>query len=547
MRIPNHFVFLVQFLLGLLFPPCTSATGKPFLVSATRKATNSHVPETVARIALDYQRHQYSSTLTDSGACAHPWSPLADQPISSSPRSAAAIGHGGTLAMRIPNHFVFLVQGPPTTRNHQYRRLRKKTRRLGSRLLIAAALGPRNRAREGAMLGTEQHHDRAAAVVPSPGLNMEHGFLRKIEENQIQRHYQFKEDVMRRTETAKLARRVGLPNKSPKPTIEIYRPPGVRVSDLPQSSEDMALSPTDNGSHHHHHHHHQTVLMNGTNGTEAPSQPQPAAPRAVHFQVPLSSLPSSTKEVVGKSSLRRSKSFSHEEPANACFPAEYQSLVKKAMHDPNTLSSHQLMELVRAICQRATEGIQNAEPSAQLCLSIIAKERGETFLESMLSACRELFNERDQLLRPLDATMVVPRRWTAYVCFLAELLLGLRGRISTSCPTGGRGTASRTLCLVMLLCDCCHIILRPPSLGNPAEMECLRSVLTIAGRAVERDAPQRMAILVGRLREAFVQPGLSAQTRKTLLELLELHASGWQLNLAQQLYYFPYTSLEHRK
>lgn len=352
---------------------------------------------------------------------------------------------------------------------------------------------------------------------------------------------------MRRTETAKLARRVGLPNKSPKPTIEIYRPPGVRVSDLPQSSEDMALSPTDNGSHHHHHHHHQTVLMNGTNGTEAPSQPQPAAPRAVHFQVPLSSLPSSTKEVVGKSSLRRSKSFSHEEPANACFPAEYQSLVKKAMHDPNTLSSHQLMELVRAICQRATEGIQNAEPSAQLCLSIIAKERGETFLESMLSACREWFNERDQLLRPLDATMVVPRRWTAYVCFLAELLLGLRGRISTSCPTGGRGTASRTLCLVMLLCDCCHIILRPPSLGNPAEMECLRSVLTIAGRAVERDAPQRMAILVGRLREAFVQPGLSAQTRKTLLELLELHASGWQLNLAQQLYYFPYTSLEHRK
>ncbi|KAH9364990.1 hypothetical protein HPB48_015319 [Haemaphysalis longicornis] len=77
-------------------------------------------------------------------------------------------------------------------------------------------------------------------------------------------------------------------------------------------------------------------------------------------------------------------------------------------------------------------------------------------------------------------------------------------------------------------------------------MECLRSVLTIAGRAVERDAPQRMATLVGRLRQAFVQPGLSAQARKTLLELIELHASGWQLNLAQQLYYFPYTSLEHR-
>lgn len=409
------------------------------------------------------------------------------------------------------------------------------------------------------MLGTEQRHDSAAAVVPSPGLNMEHGFLRKIEENQIQRHYQLKEDAMKRTETAKLARRVGLPNKSTKPTIEIYRPPGVRVSDLPQLSEDVAPTPPPSNSHHHHHHHHhhQSALMNGTNGVGAPPQ-QAVMPRAVHFQVPpvvLSSMPSSTKDppVVGKSSLRRSKSFSHDEPApaNASFPAEYQGLVKKAQHDPNALSTHQLMELVRAVCQRATEGIQFAEPAAQLCLSIIAKERGETFLESLLSACREWFNERDQLLRPLDASTAVPRRWTAYVCFLAELLLGLRGR-SGGGSTAGRGataapTASRTLCLVMLLCDCCHIILRPPSLGNAAEMECLRSVLTIAGKAVERDAPQRMATLVGRLREAFVQPGLSAQARKTLLELIELHASGWQLNLAQQLYYFPYTSLEHRK
>lgn len=416
------------------------------------------------------------------------------------------------------------------------------------------------------MLSAERSQE---AAVPSPGLNMEHGFLRKIEENQIQRHYQFKEDAMKRTETAKLARRVGLPNKSTKPTIEIYRPPGVRVSDLPQSSEDVAPSNSHHQQHHqhhqhHHHHHHQAALMNGTNGVAVPQQPMTA--RAVHFQVPPVVLSSKDSPVVvGKSSLRRSKSFSHDEtaPSNATFPAEYQSLIKKALHDPNALSSHQLMELVRTICQRATEGIQNAEPMAQLCLSIIAKERGETFLESLLSACREWFNERDQLLRPLEASSAVPRRWTAYVCFLAELLLGLRGRsAATASPApgtmaagrtvagGGGGaapTASRTLCLVMLLCDCCHIILRPPSLGNPGEMECLRSVLTIAGRAVERDAPQRMATLVGRLRQAFVQPGLSAQARKTLLELIELHASGWQLNLAQQLYYFPYTSLEHRK
>lgn len=394
------------------------------------------------------------------------------------------------------------------------------------------------------MLSAEHHE----APVPSPGLNMEHGFLRKIEANQIHRHYQIKEDAIKRNETAKLARRVGMPNKSTKPTIEIYRPPGVRVSDMPQHVEVEHVQ-------HHHYHQQGGPLLNGANGV---GTPQPSVNKAVHFQVPPVASSNGVKEpqgpVMGKSSLRRSKSFSHDEPAPSAlertsFPAEYQALLKRALHDPNALSSHQLMELVRAICSKATEGIQDAEPAAQLCLSIIEKERGETFLESLLSACREWFNERDKLLRPEVQLQggASPRRWTAYVCFLAELLLGLRGRNGGGVAgTGGR-TASRTLCLLMLLCDCCHIILRPPSLCNPTEMECLRSVLTIAGKAVQRDAPQRMAALVSHMREAFVQQCLSAHGRKVLLELLELHASGWQLNLPQRLYYFPYTSLEHRK
>ncbi|KAK8772238.1 MIF4G domain-containing protein-like [Amblyomma americanum] len=74
-----------------------------------------------------------------------------------------------------------------------------------------------------------------------------------------------------------------------------------------------------------------------------------------------------------------------------------------------------------------------------------------------------------------------------------------------------------------------------------SQMECLRSVLTIAGEGIERCAPQRMETLVQRLREAFLLPDLSAQARKTLLEVIELRASGWQFNLAQELYHFPYT------
>ncbi|XP_064477918.1 MIF4G domain-containing protein-like isoform X2 [Ornithodoros turicata] len=364
---------------------------------------------------------------------------------------------------------------------------------------------------------------------PSPGLNMEHGFVRRIEENQMNRHYQMKEDALRRSETAKLARRVGMPNKSTKPTIEIYRPPGrsrTTVSDG-RSLDTCASAGV-------------RVNSEACNGIPPYCQEEEEAPRTVHFQVPPAV---GIKEP--RSALRRSKSFSHDEVAplerGVAFAPGCQELLKKALNDPNTMSSQQLMELVRAICTRATEGIQYAEPSAQLCLSIIEKERGETFVVSLVHACREWFNERDALLRGETATSI-PRRWTAYVTFLAELFLGLRKRLPPSGET--YRPASRTLTLVMLLYDCCHIILKPPSLYNAAEMECLRSVLTISGKLLERESGQRMLMLVSAMRNAFLLPTLAAQIRKTLLELIELHASGWQFSLPQRAYHFPYTSIE---
>lgn len=397
---------------------------------------------------------------------------------------------------------------------------------------------------------------------PSPGLNMEHGFVRKIEENQISRHYQMKEEALRRRETAKLARRVGMPNKSTKPTIEIYRPPGVRVN-----SEGPC--PSSGG--------HPVAHGGGSEGLASRCRDSPPGPReddsvadgnprAVHFQVPPVAMaipvtavgskePSHLGGTTGKSALRRSKSFSHDEAGTERGPPwtpGCQELLKKALDDPNALRPQQLMELVRAICTRATEGVQYAEPSARLCLTIVEKERGDTFAASLVHACREWFNERDVLLRgepPTSPTSSAPRRWTAYVTFLAELYLGLRRR---SPPLHSSGEprrphpASRTQTLVMLLYDCCQIILRPPSLYNAAEMECLRSVLTVCGKPLEQDSGQRMETLTAAVRDAFLLPTVAAQARKTLLELVELRAGAWQFTLPQRAYHFPYTSIERK-
>ncbi|XP_022691525.1 hornerin-like isoform X3 [Varroa jacobsoni] len=210
-------------------------------------------------------------------------------------------------------------------------------------------------------------------------------------------------------------------------------------------------------------------------------------------------------------------------------------LVKKALNDPNLLNIMQIMEVVRTICSKATEGIQHAGPSAQLCLSIIEKEKGDTFLESLLNSCREWYTERDKLLRSPQEGSAVSKRWTAYVTFVAELYYRLRPQ---------RLITPRAVTLCTLLYDCLELLLKPASLKNPTELECLRTVLSVVGKQIDTDAPLRMNNLVVQMRESFLGP-ISAnnqQMRKSILEMIELRASSWTFDLQQSMYYFPYTN-----
>ncbi|XP_013781827.1 MIF4G domain-containing protein-like [Limulus polyphemus] len=399
----------------------------------------------------------------------------------------------------------------------------------------------------------------------SSSLNMNQHFLHKFQHSQSVRQ-QNKEDGTRRQDGGKQTRKVAFPSKF-KPSMEIYRPPGVRVAgDMTSFMKQIPASVT-NG------HYIQNDIINTTNMaplSESLSQKTNIGSPKVHFQC------SPTKFSGHRSStLKRSKSFGGAEVMEMAaagfdrdgYPIEYQGLVKKALQDPNSLSSRQLMEVVRVLCNKAVQSIQHAEPAAQMCFTIIEKDNSETFLESLLNSCREWYNERDKLLRSpltschggLDGTGGTFRRWTAYIFFLTELFLRFKSRhrnvIMTMSAQGGALSNSptptpavedRSLSLMMLIYECCEIILKPPSLNCVAEIECLRSVLTSVGRQLQLDSPQRMRQLVSLMRDAFINPSISSQIRKTLLELVELHASQWQLDLPQSMYYFPYTSMERK-
>merc|ERR1711881_15641 len=100
------------------------------------------------------------------------------------------------------------------------------------------------------------------------------------------------------------------------------------------------------------------------------------------------------------------------------FAPDVEATMKQAMEDPNRLSGRSLMELVRQIFTRVVESQKMAETAARFCISIIEREKKETFLESLLNNCQEWYHERDHLLRSSTSP---PGRWPAFMAFLNEM------------------------------------------------------------------------------------------------------------------------------
>ncbi|XP_054924197.1 MIF4G domain-containing protein-like [Dermacentor andersoni] len=212
-------------------------------------------------------------------------------------------------------------------------------------------------------------------------------------------------------------------------------------------------------------------------------------------------------------------------------PGIYREIIQKAIHDPASVRGIQWMELARAFCGSVIESNENAGTVATLCIFFSQVDKTRAFLCALIKTTREWFDRRAELLQAPNG---YPRRWTAYVFLVTELFVGLKRQ---------RAHVSTIALLALLLLQSCLVILRTPMTGSSTEMECLRWVLTVAGRDVQSTNAWLMVTLIRRMRNAFAQSDASTMARHTLLELIELHASGWQLNAAQLQYYCPHARL----
>lgn len=85
------------------------------------------------------------------------------------------------------------------------------------------------------------------------------------------------------------------------------------------------------------------------------------------------------------------------------FPPEQQVLIDVAVQDPNQLNARDLMDLATVALRRAVEARRYALPLSQLCITIVAKERKETFLEALLNTCRQWYQEREKVSHFLNS------------------------------------------------------------------------------------------------------------------------------------------------
>ncbi|XP_029164279.1 CBP80/20-dependent translation initiation factor isoform X2 [Nylanderia fulva] len=220
------------------------------------------------------------------------------------------------------------------------------------------------------------------------------------------------------------------------------------------------------------------------------------------------------------------------------FPSPIQDILLRAIEDPNLLNARTLMELVRHILERAVANRKYAEPAAKVCITIIEKETKETFLESLLNTCQQWYQDRARLLYD----DIICHRFSAFMTFLNEMYCQLKRR-QLQLKTQQEGVPPGRV-LLTLLWKCCQDCLLPPVINSLAETNCLFVILTCIGKDLDAELPAQLQQLLGSVRDAFLAEETTTLplVKRTLLQLIELHAAHWQLPAPAVVYYYPSNS-----
>uniref|UniRef100_A0A1B6JD58 MIF4G domain-containing protein n=1 Tax=Homalodisca liturata TaxID=320908 RepID=A0A1B6JD58_9HEMI len=92
--------------------------------------------------------------------------------------------------------------------------------------------------------------------------------------------------------------------------------------------------------------------------------------------------------------------------------------------------------------------------------------------------------------------------------------------------------------LLTLLSKCFIDCLQAKPLSK-IEIEAIFFILTSIGKDLEHDLPKMMSQVFFNIRDVFMTPASAGPIKSTLLQLIELRASKWQMPASAVMYYYP--------
>ncbi|VDO96505.1 unnamed protein product [Soboliphyme baturini] len=173
----------------------------------------------------------------------------------------------------------------------------------------------------------------------------------------------------------------------------------------------------------------------------------------------------------------------------------------------------------KKLVQAAVENGKNLKQVSKLSAILISCSSGADFHKSLLTSCREYFDFKE-ILRKEEFG-----KWLSFINFVSELY----GSIGFSYEDE----------IVDIVMNIFNFLLLPPVLEeiNIEELECVISALLNIGYDLERQCPDRLTNLRDIIRDALIQAS-EPWARKMILLLVELSASNWKLPNDANAYYF---------
>ena len=221
---------------------------------------------------------------------------------------------------------------------------------------------------------------------------------------------------------------------------------------------------------------------------------------------------------------------------------EEKNLLLDALDAGKSLSTVQMMRVVRIVYLKALESSANAYSMTWLAFLIMEKDASHLFLESLLTCCREWLGQQEADMRRKSKTS---DGLPAFLSFLREVYAAIQSRKTRVQPpdvnhnVSDSQAAKHSQSLANLILDCGILLTqgsRTKDTNYALHVESVVNTIRCLGVYLEQDNQFKVEQLLMVFRRVLLSDvvRVSSMCKKNLMEAIECKASNWIFSPSQQ-------------